>query len=70
MQRMDNGDLVLLIVSGKRFLVQLNGEPQKVSGLGVVDTSRLIGKSYGERIELAGSEMIAIPRQKEINLVE
>jgi tRNA (adenine57-N1/adenine58-N1)-methyltransferase len=61
MQRIEKGDTVMLLISGKKYLVTVQGEGQKVSGLGMLDTSRLIGRDYGECIDFAGAELRVLP---------
>jgi tRNA (adenine57-N1/adenine58-N1)-methyltransferase len=55
------GDLVYLLDDkGKRHWVTLAKGMVKVPGLGVLDSSRLIGREEGSRLELGGAELVAL----------
>jgi len=55
------GDTVLLVSGdGFSYLVELEGGLQKVRGVGVVDTSSLVGKGPGARISVGNAGFVAL----------
>lgn len=54
------GDLVLLFSKGKKILLQVKDKAEKIKDLGVFNSSRLIGKNYGEKIEIANEEFFIL----------
>ena len=61
MDTISNGQgLILLSRNGKKHTLTVTGESLKVSGLGVVDTGRLIGKPLGSPLEIAGVEFLPL----------
>ncbi len=57
----EKGSLVLLVASTRRHLLTVRAEKQTIPGLGVIDTSRMVGKGYGEAIDFAGRELLLLP---------
>ncbi|MFO7792818.1 MAG: tRNA (adenine-N1)-methyltransferase [Candidatus Saliniplasma sp.] len=50
------GEKVILWKKNWMTLVEVNGETKKVSGLGIIDTNRMIGQEWGSLIELGRDE--------------
>ncbi len=51
------GESVVLIDSAyRKFIIDTNGKTDKFKGVGVIDPSSLVGKQYGERIEIGNKE--------------
>ncbi len=49
----ESGDIVVLIDSAyRKYLVHTSGKTDKIRGVGVLDPSSLVGKTYGKKIEL------------------
>ena len=47
------GDSVVLIdESIRKFIIDTNGKTDKFKGIGVIDPDILVGKQYGEQIEI------------------
>ena len=56
-------DIVVLIESSfKKYFVDVSGKTDKIKGIGVFDPAILIGKKYGDKIEIGSKEFwILIP---------
>ncbi|MCX8174508.1 MAG: hypothetical protein N3F63_07910 [Thermoplasmata archaeon] len=52
--------LLLVGENGKKYLVEVHGGMQRVSGLGVVDTGLLGNAKIGEKVELFGEKYIVV----------
>jgi len=65
---MREGDLIYLLdEKGKRHFIQLVKGMVKVPGLGVIDCSRLLSSTDGERVIVAGREFVLLtPRAPEL----
>ncbi|MCK4347185.1 MAG: tRNA (adenine-N1)-methyltransferase [Thermoplasmatales archaeon] len=51
------GESVVLIDSAyRKFIIDTNGKTDKFKGVGVIDPSSLVGKHYGEKIEIGNKE--------------
>ena len=51
------GESVVLIDSAHRkFIIDTNGKTDKFKGVGVIDPGSLVGKHYGEKIEIGNKE--------------
>jgi len=48
--------LVLIDSSYKKFIIDTNDKTDKFKGVGVIDPSSLVGKNYGEQIEIGNKE--------------
>ena len=57
---MKEGDIIILIGPRGKFVVKVAGGMQKISGLGVVDASRLLDAKFGGRIQIADQEYIVL----------
>ncbi len=55
-----NGDKLLLWHPKKIFMIDADGETKKISGLGIVDTSKLVRKDYGEKVKLGRREYVLL----------
>ena len=53
-------DLVTLIGPRGKFIVKVTEEMQNVKGLGVVDTSKIIDRNYGDEVEIADQKYIVL----------
>lgn len=53
--------IVLFEEGGKKYLFRAKPEVSKVPGLGVIDGNRLIGREFGEEVELGGRKFIVLP---------
>ena len=61
MGNIKEGDHVILLdEEGRRFRVKVVDETLKVKGIGVVNLSRLLEASYGDRVELAGTGFMVL----------
>ncbi len=55
------GQIVVLIdPQGRKHHLLIQGESQKVKGLGVLDTGKLLDKPFGEPVELCGESFIPL----------
>jgi tRNA (adenine57-N1/adenine58-N1)-methyltransferase len=53
--------LILLDTGGGRHLVRAGRGVQRMRGLGVLDTARLVGLAWGSRVEQAGRQFTVLP---------
>ena len=57
----NKGDIAAIIAeSGEKTLACIDGAAQKVPGLGIVDTSRIIGGEWGMRLDIGGKQYTII----------
>lgn len=54
------GDLVLLFNNKRKILLQVKNRAEKIRDLGVFNSSKLIGKNYGEKIKIANEEFFVL----------
>jgi len=52
------GDMVVLINPEKKHIVRVTNEAKKIPGVGVYNTSQLIGKRYGTNIQVGNKEYV------------
>lgn len=55
-----NGAKLLLWHHKDMFMIDVDGETKKISGLGIVDTERFIGKDHGEKVKLGRQEYVLL----------
>ncbi len=48
--------VVLIDIAFRKFLVDTGGKTDKIKGVGVIDPSILVGKKYGEQIEIGNKQ--------------
>ena len=48
--------VVLIDTAFRKFLVDTGGKTDKIKGVGVIDPSILVGKKYGEQIEIGNKQ--------------
>ena len=53
-------NIVLMDKKGKKYIIRVTGEPLKVEGLGVVDTSKMVGSPYGEPIGIGNASFLPL----------
>ena len=51
-----NDTVVLIDTSCKKFIIDTSGKTDKYKGVGVIDPSTLVGKKYGEQIEIGNKQ--------------
>ena len=55
--KVKKNDTVVLIDSAfRKFIVDTSGKTDKYKGVGVIDPSTLVGKKYGEQIEIGNKQ--------------
>lgn len=56
-KRVKKDDTVVLIDNNyRKFLIDTRGKTDKIKGVGVIDPSTLIGKKYGEQVEIGNKQ--------------
>jgi len=61
-KKVEKNDTVVLIDSNyRKFLVDTNGKTDKIKGVGVIDPFILVGKKYGEQIEIGNKQFWVLP---------
>jgi tRNA (adenine57-N1/adenine58-N1)-methyltransferase len=61
-KKVKKNDTVVLIDSNyRKFLVDTNGKTDKIKGVGVIDPFILVGKKYGEQIEIGNKQFWVLP---------
>jgi len=56
-RKVAGGESVVLIDSSyRKFIIDTNGKTDKFKGVGVIDPNSLVGKQYGEKIEIGNKE--------------
>ena len=56
------GDLIVLIDSNfRKYLVDTTDKTDKIRGVGILDPSSLIGKTYGKQIEIGTKQFWVLP---------
>ncbi len=48
----EKGDIVVLWTEDEKHICQADGETKKVSGIGVIDTDRIVGAEWGKNVDL------------------
>ncbi|MFO7992370.1 MAG: tRNA (adenine-N1)-methyltransferase [Thermoplasmata archaeon] len=62
------GDTLVVWHPDRSILIEVDGEVKKIKGLGVVDTSKLIGSDYGEKVRYGRNEYVLLqPAVKDIS---
>ena len=51
-----NDTVALIDTSFKKFIIDTSGKTDKIKGVGVIDPSTLVGKKYGEQIEIGNKQ--------------
>jgi tRNA (adenine57-N1/adenine58-N1)-methyltransferase len=51
-----NDSVVLIDTTFRKFLIDTNGKTDKIRGVGVIDPSSLVGKKYGEQIQIGNKK--------------
>jgi tRNA (adenine57-N1/adenine58-N1)-methyltransferase len=51
-----NDTVVLIDISYRKFIIDTSGKTDKVKGVGVIDPSTLVGKNYGEQLEIGNKQ--------------
>jgi len=55
--KVDKNETIVLIDSNfKRYFIDTDGKTDKIKGVGVINPSCFVGKSYGEKIEIGNKE--------------
>lgn len=54
------GNLVLLFGNSKKVILEVKNKAEKIKNLGVFNSSRLIGKDYGEKIRIGNEEFFIL----------
>jgi tRNA (adenine57-N1/adenine58-N1)-methyltransferase len=58
----EKGDSIVLIdAKFRKFLVDTKGTTEKIRGVGVLDPSSLVGKTYGKQIEIGTKQFWVLP---------
>lgn len=56
-KKVGKGDNIVLIDSAfRKFIIDTNGKTDRFRGVGVIDPGSLVGKQYGERIEIGNKQ--------------
>ena len=56
-----NDTVVLIDTSCRKFIIDTSGKTDKVKGVGVIDPSTLVGKNYGEHLEIGNKQFWILP---------
>jgi len=56
-----NDNVVLIDTSCRKFIIDTSGKTDKIKGVGVIDPSTLVGKTYGEQLEIGNKQFWVLP---------